>query len=117
MLNFQNCPIEGRLEKPEILQALGVRTMQLTYNERNDIGDGPTERTDAGISTFGLSVIERMNELGTVDSSHSGHQTSFDAIEFSKKPSIFFTPTARRSTSILAIRPMSIFESWRRKAA
>jgi membrane dipeptidase len=90
MLNFQNCPIEGRLENLEMFQALGVRTMQLTYNERNDIGDGSTERTDAGISTFGLSVIERMNDLGImVDSSHSGHQTSFDAIEFSKKPSIF----------------------------
>jgi membrane dipeptidase len=90
MLNFQNTPIEGRLENLDMFHSLGVRTMQLTYNERNDIGDGSTERTDAGVSTFGLSVIERMNELGImVDSSHSGHQTSFDAIEFSKKPSIF----------------------------
>lgn len=90
MLNFQNTPIEGRLENLDMFHSLGVRTMQLTYNERNDIGDGSTERTNAGVSTFGLSVIERMNELGImVDSSHSSHQTSFDAIEFSKKPSIF----------------------------
>jgi membrane dipeptidase len=90
MLNFQNTPIDGRLENLEMFHALGIRTMQLTYNERNQIGDGSTERTNAGLSTFGLSVVERMNELRImVDSSHSSHQTSFDAIEFSKRPSIF----------------------------
>lgn len=90
MFNFQNTPIEGRLENIDMFYALGVRTMQLTYNERNAIGDGSTERTDAGLSTFGLSVIERMNELGMlVDSSHSGHKTSHEAIEFCKGPSIF----------------------------
>jgi membrane dipeptidase len=90
MLNFQNTPIEGRLENLDMFHSLGVRTMQLTYNERNDIGDGSTERTNAGLSTFGLSVVERMNELRImVDSSHSGHQTSFDAIQFCNGPSIF----------------------------
>ncbi len=48
MLNFQNTPIEGRLENLDMFHSLGVRTMQLTYNERNDIGDGPTERTNSG---------------------------------------------------------------------
>jgi membrane dipeptidase len=90
MLNFQNTPIEGRLENLDMFHALGVRTMQLTYNERNQIGDGSTERTNAGLSSFGLAVVERMNELGImVDTSHSSHQTSFDAIEFSKRPTIF----------------------------
>lgn len=90
MFNFQNCPIEGRLENLEVFQALGVRTMQLTYNERNDLGDGSTERTDAGLSTFGVAVVERMNELRImVDSAHSGNQTSIDAVEFSKLPSVF----------------------------
>ena len=90
MLNFQNAPIEGRLENLDMFHTLGVRTMQLTYNERNDIGDGSTERTNAGLSSFGLAVVERMNELRImVDSSHSSHQTSFDSIEFSKLPSIF----------------------------
>lgn len=90
MFNFQNTPIEGRLENLDMFHALGVRTMQLTYNERNEIGDGSTERTDAGLSTFGLAVVERMNELRImVDSAHSGHQTSLDAVEFSKLPSIF----------------------------
>lgn len=90
MANFQNTPIEGRLENLDMFHSLGVRTMQLTYNERNDIGDGSTERTNAGLSSFGLAVVERMNELRImVDSSHSGHQTTLDAVEFCKGPSIF----------------------------
>ena len=51
MLNFQNTPIEGRLENLDMFHSLGVRTMQLTYNERNEIGDGSTERTNAGVSS------------------------------------------------------------------
>jgi len=90
MLNFQNSPIEGRLENLDMFHSMGVRSMQLTYNERNEIGDGSTERTNAGISNFGLAVIERMNELGIlVDSSHSGHQTSMEAVQFSKRTPIF----------------------------
>jgi membrane dipeptidase len=90
MLNFQNCPIEGRLENLDMFYGLGVRVMQLTYNERNLLGDGSTERTNAGLSDLGVAAVERMNELGIlVDTSHSGWQTCADAIAFSKRPPIF----------------------------
>jgi membrane dipeptidase len=90
MLNFQNCPIEDRLENLDMFYGLGIRAMQLTYNERNMLGDGSTERTNAGLSDFGVAVVERMNELGMlVDTSHSGWATCADAIAFSKRPPIF----------------------------
>jgi membrane dipeptidase len=90
MLNFQNCPLEGQLEYLDTFYALGVRAMQLTYNERNPLGDGSTERTNSGLSDFGVAVVERMNELGIlVDTAHSGWQTCADAIAFSKRPPIF----------------------------
>jgi membrane dipeptidase len=90
MYNFQNTPIDGKLDNLDVFKALGLCSMQLTYNERNDIGDGSTERTDAGVSDFGIAVIERMNELRImVDSAHSGHQTTLDAVKFSKRPPIF----------------------------
>ena len=90
MLNFQNTPIEDRLENLDMFYGLGVRSMQLTYNERNLLGDGCTERTNAGLSDFGVAAVHRMNELGIlVDTAHSGYQTTLDAIEFSKLPPIF----------------------------
>jgi len=59
----------------------------LTYNSRNMIGNGATERMDGGISDFGESIIKRMNELGmAIDVSHCGDQTTLDAFDISKKP-------------------------------
>ena len=80
-------PIQDNLDKLKTLHNWGVRIIQLTYNSRNLLGDGCLERTNAGLSRFGLEVVARMNELGLiVDVSHSGEATTLDAIRFSKKP-------------------------------
>jgi membrane dipeptidase len=68
-------------------RGLGQRVSQLTYNSRNLIGNGSTERRDEGISDFGVAIIERMNKVGmAVDLSHCGDRTTLDAFEISKKP-------------------------------
>lgn len=65
---------------------LGQRVSQLTYNSRNLIGNGSTERRDEGISDFGVAIIERMNKVGmAVDVSHCGDRTTLDAFDISKK--------------------------------
>jgi membrane dipeptidase len=75
---------------------LGQRVSQLTYNSRNMIGDGSTERTNGGLSDFGVSIVERMNTLGmAVDVSHSGDQTTLDTCSVSKKPVLFTHSNAR----------------------
>ena len=71
----------------DYFHALGQRVSQLTYNARNLIGNGSTERRDEGISDFGAAVVERMNKVGmAVDVSHCGDRTTLDAFELSKKP-------------------------------
>jgi membrane dipeptidase len=66
---------------------LGQRVSQLTYNARNLIGNGSTERRDEGISDFGASIIEQMNRTGmAIDVSHCGDRTTLDAFELSKRP-------------------------------
>ncbi len=67
--------------------ALGQRVSQLTYNTRNRVGNGATERVDGGISDWGVAVVERMNAVGmAIDVSHCGDQTTMDAFKLSKKP-------------------------------
>jgi membrane dipeptidase len=67
--------------------ALGQRISQLTYNSRNLIGNGSTERRDEGISDFGAAIIDQMNKTGmAIDVSHCGDRTTLDAFELSKKP-------------------------------
>jgi membrane dipeptidase len=66
---------------------IGQRVSQLTYNSRNMIGNGSTERHDEGISDFGAAIIERMNKVGmAIDVSHCGDRTTLDAFEISKQP-------------------------------
>jgi membrane dipeptidase len=88
VMNFQDAiMLEGDADNVEALHALGMRSFQLTYNYRNLLGDGCLERTNAGLSEFGVEVVERMNEVGVmVDLSHCGRQTTLDGIEFSAKP-------------------------------
>ncbi|MFT2092435.1 dipeptidase [Paraglaciecola sp. 2405UD69-4] len=84
---FQNSSMIGNsIDNIDVLYELGTRWMQLTYNERNLLGDGSTERTNAGLSDFGIKAVERMNDLGiAIDLSHCGRQTTMDGITYSKK--------------------------------
>jgi len=71
----------------DLFNSLGQKVSQLTYNSRNMIGNGSTERRDDGISDFGVAIIERMNKVGmAVDVSHCGDRTTLEAFEISKKP-------------------------------
>jgi membrane dipeptidase len=80
-------PIQDNVERLRARYDQGVRIVQLTYNTRNLLGDGCLERTNAGLSKFGLEVVARMNEMRMlVDVSHSGEATTLDAIKHSKSP-------------------------------
>lgn len=80
-------PLERDIDRVDRLYEMGVRIMQLTYNHRNLLGDGSSERTNAGLSEYGIEVVDRMNRVGMlVDVSHSGRQTTLDAIQFSRAP-------------------------------
>ena len=97
VLQFQGgTPLDYNANLVEAFYRLGVRVIQLTYNERNPLGDGCTERTDAGLSDLGVQVIAEMNRLGVaVDLSHVGYRTSMEAIEASAAPVIFSHSNAR----------------------
>ena len=87
LLGLQNSDQFRRPDDVDFFHALGQRVSQLTYNSRNLIGNGSTERRDEGISDFGVAIIERMNKVGmAVDVSHCGDRTTLDAFEISKKP-------------------------------
>lgn len=97
ILGLQDTPIDGNLAFLKILHRLGVRVIQVTYQRRNLLGDGCGERTDAGLSKFGVQAVEEMNKLGLlIDLSHVGMATTLDTIRMSKDP-VAFTHTCVRS--------------------
>ena len=83
-------PLEGEVDFVRTYYDLGVRHMLMAYNQKNRVGDGCAERTDAGLSRFSVRVVEEMNRVGMlVDGSHSGYRTTMDAMEVSTGPFIF----------------------------
>ena len=88
MLGFQDTAfLEENVERIGVFRQLGVRIMQLTYNNRSIFGDGCLEPGNAGLSKAGLAAIKKMNEIGVaVDLSHSGYRTTSEGIAASVKP-------------------------------
>jgi len=82
-------PIEDDIDLVDLYKTLGVGVIQLTYNVKNRVGDGCEERTDAGLSRFGIQLIQRLNEARViVDCSHTGLRTALEAVEYSSAPVI-----------------------------
>ncbi len=88
IFGLQNCaPIEDDIGLVEILHALGVRFMQLTYNNQSLLAGGCYESEDSGITRMGRQVIREMNRVGlAIDMSHSGDRSTIEAAEISERP-------------------------------
>ena len=115
MITFQNSQHFRRADDVNTFWGLGQRISQLTYNMNNGIGSGFLEQRDGGLSMFGLSIVERMNQVGmAVDLSHCADQTTLDGIAASKRPVVFthancraLAPSLTRLKTDEAIRGMA----------
>ncbi len=75
------------LDRLDVLNGLGVRVVQLTYNLRNLSGDGALEPANAGISKLGRKTIERIeHNRQLLDLSHGGARTIAEALAAAKRP-------------------------------
>jgi len=84
----QNCSvIEDDIGLVEIVHKLGLRFMQLSYNNHSLLCSGCYEAEDGGLTRMGREVIREMNRVGLViDMSHSGERSTLAAIEASERP-------------------------------
>jgi membrane dipeptidase len=85
---FQNpSPIEDDIGLVEICHQLGIRFMQLTYNNQSLLATGCYEDDDTGLTRMGKQVVVEMNRVGMViDMSHSADRSTLEAIEHSTRP-------------------------------
>ncbi|MFV0430736.1 MAG: membrane dipeptidase [Alphaproteobacteria bacterium] len=80
-------PIEDDIGLVKVLGDLGLKFMQLTYNNQSLLATGCYERCDNGITRMGRQVIKEMNNVGMIiDMSHSAKLSTLQAIELSEKP-------------------------------
>jgi len=82
--------LQGDISVLRILHRLGVRSLCLTWNNRNEIADGVAEMvTGGGLTNFGREVIREMNRLGMlIDVSHLAEKGFWDVLERSEVPVI-----------------------------
>ena len=90
-LHFQGTgPLQGNIDMVQVYYDLGIRHMLLAYNQRNLVGDGCHEKTNGGLSRFGVCLIKEMNRIGMIiDGSHTGYKTTMEAMEMTTEPFIF----------------------------
>lgn len=91
LLHFEGgMPLQGSIHQLRNFYRLGLRSMQLTWNFRNELGDGVWEnRTKGGLTRFGVEVITEMNRLGmVVDLSHMNREGFFQSLEVATAPLI-----------------------------
>jgi membrane dipeptidase len=103
IFGFQNTEtLERKAGAMELYHNLGVRIIQLTYSQKTRTGDGCYERTDCGVSRYGIDLINEMNKRGIlIDLSHCGPKTTLEAIDFSKEP-VAFTHSGARGVNDFA---------------
>ena len=87
---FQTTTQFGReLNRIDDFYDQGVRSSQITYNYQNWAGSGCKERTGAGLTYFGLELVEKMNDKRMlIDVSHANPATMADTINASIDPVI-----------------------------
>jgi membrane dipeptidase len=91
IFNIQDTSLVGpELDRLKLLKGLGVRVVQLTYNNRNLSGDGCLEPANAGLSKLGRATIARLEqEKLLLDLSHGGQRTAAEAIAAATRPMTF----------------------------
>ena len=83
-------PFDRDLGLVEVFYRLGVRHALMAYNQKNHVGDGCHERTDGGLSRFGVELVQEMQRVGMlVDCTHTGRRTSLEVFEIATAPVIY----------------------------
>jgi len=89
-------PLGESLELLEVFHRLGLRVLTLTWSLRNAIGDGVFERTNGGLTNFGVEVVGKAEELGIViDLSHINEAGFWDTLDVTSFPVIASHSNAR----------------------
>lgn len=89
MLGFEGAEfLDGSIAALRMFYRLGLRVLQLTWNERNALADGAAEgNTRGGLTHFGREVLREAGTLGIlVDLAHISEAGFWDVAEVSEHP-------------------------------
>ncbi|MEI4771294.1 dipeptidase [Psychrobacillus sp. FJAT-51614] len=77
--------IDGDLVKLKLLLAHGVKLVGLTWNGANEVADGAAESSGTGLTSFGETVVDLLNEENIIiDVSHLSEKSFWDVLPKAK---------------------------------
>lgn len=89
-------PFGDDLRLLETFHDRGLRVLQMAYNAAGYLGAGCAERTDGGLTFFGLEMLAECSRLGIlVDVSHCGDRTTADTLANARGPVVATHANAR----------------------
>lgn len=81
--------LAGKIENVELFKKYGVKIVTLTWNGRNELGDGVMVSHSNGITPFGLKVVKELESNNIViDVSHASDRLFYDVVSNTIKPII-----------------------------
>jgi membrane dipeptidase len=88
ILGFQGANwIGDDLDRLRVIDDLGVRIVDLTYNRGNTLGDGCCEQRSGGLTMLGREAVALCNDRGILlDTAHCNDATTMDVVEHSTGP-------------------------------
>src|SRR5262245_18483816 len=97
VLGFEGAmPIDDDLGLLRMFHRLGIRSIGLTWNGRNLLGDGVSVGARGGLTSYGRGAVAEMNRLGiVVDVSHMGDEGIADTATTSSAPIVASHSNAR----------------------
>lgn len=79
--------LAGDLSNLDFLHSQGVKMMTLTWNDKNEIGNGCGVKNAAGLTPFGRQVVKKMESLHMIiDISHASDSLFYDVAKNTQKP-------------------------------
>jgi len=81
--------LERDLSMIDIYYQLGVRFVHPIFNLNSEIGGGGADRSETGLTKFGVKMVREMNRVGMlVDGAHAGYRSTLDMMDVSHDPVI-----------------------------
>lgn len=87
-----------KVEDVEYLYEMGVRSTNIVWNNENKFGGGSKSSKNAGLTSLGIKLIDKLVECGiTIDLSHANVKTFFDITDY-----LFYLKKKGRTIRVIA---------------
>ena len=93
--------LAGNIDNVTLFKDFDVKFVTLTWNGRNELGDGAMVSHSNGITPFGIKVIRELEKHNiTIDVSHASDRLFYDVVSNSSKPIVATHSNSRAITNL-----------------